>query len=274
MNGSYFMKALDALDDDDAQETVQALYGGEKTAVRHTKRKLGRTLLLAAVLISLLTVTAYAANAYLTSPEQAIKVAKRELQLWEELGIVKPQGAFLEDESWAYKRDEQDLGVSFYHRVLRPRYDVTIARENGYVFCMVDTANGKIYHVSFEARADENDPIVGDGIEWEDGTAYIRDNVSDLVPEGQTLNELCQMLCDYWGFTGYRIGDTNYSPYHYEDVRYDGDMPVRELWQQPFVTVYFEGDQEGVPMYIEVDAYAYPGRSSTGLLIGTNHALG
>lgn len=273
MNGFYLMKALDALDDGDAQETVQALYGEQKTAVRHTKRKLGRTLLLVAVLVSLLTATAYAANAYLTSPEQAIKVAERELLLWEELGIVEPQGAFLEDVR-AYKMDEQDLGVSFYHRVLRPRYDVHIARENGHVFCMVDTANGKIYHVSYTANADENDPVIGDGIEWDDGTAYVRDNVSDLIPEDLTLDGLCQKLCDYWGFSGYRIGGTNNADYHYEDVHYDGDLPVRELWRQPYATVYFEGDQEGVPMYIELDAFAYPGRSSTGLLIGTNHGVG
>ena len=274
MNGSYLMKVLDVLDDGDAQETVQALYGEEKTAVRHTKRKLGRTLLLAAVLISLLTVTAYAANAYLTSPEQAIKVAKRELQLWEELGIVKPQGAFPEENAVANKMDGEDLGGSFYHRILRPHYTVTLNHETGSVVCMVDTANGKIYHVSFEAKADEDDPIVGDGIEWDDGTAYVRDNVSDLVPEGQTLDELCQMLCDYWGFTGYRIGDTNYADYQYEDVHYEGDELVSALWQQPFATVYFEGDQDGVPMYIELSAFAYPGRSSTGLLIGTNHGVG
>ena len=274
MNGSYFMKALDALDERDAQETVQILYGEGGTTVKHTKRKLGRALLLAAVLVSLLTATAYAANAYLTSPEQAIKVAERELLLWEESGIVEPQGAFLEDESRAYKRDEQDLGVSFYHRVLRPRYDVSIARENGYVFCMVDTANGKIYHVSYTANADEDDPIVGDGIEWDDGTAYVRDNVSDLIPEGLTLDALCRKLCEYWGFSGYRIGGTNNADYDYEDVRYEGDMPVSDLWRQPYATVYFEGDQEGVPMYIEVDAFAYPGRSSTGLLVGTNHGVG
>ena len=274
MNGAYFMKALDALDDGDAQETVQALYGEEKAVVRHSKRKLGRALLLAAVLVSLLTATAYAANAYLTSSEQAIKVAKRELLLWEERGIVKPQGAFLEENAVANKMDGEDLGGSFYHRILRPHYTVTLNRENGSVVCMVDTANGKIYHVSYTANADEDDPIVGDGIEWDDGTAYVRDNVSDLVPEDLTLDELCQKLRDYWGFTAYRIGDTNYAPYDYEDVQYEGDMLVRSLWRQPFVTVYFEGDQEGVPMYIELSAFAYPGRSSTGLLIGTNHGVG
>lgn len=274
MNGFYLMKALDALDDGDVQETVQALYGEQKTAVRHTKRKLGRTLLLAAVLVSLLTATAYAANVYLTSPEQAIKVAKRELLLWDELGIVEPQGAFPEENAVAYKMDEEDLGASFYHRVLRPHYMVTLNRDNGYAVCMVDTANGKIYHVSYCVNADEDDPIVGDGIEWEDGMAYVRDNVSDLIPEDLTLDDLCQKLCDYWGFSGYRIGGTNNADYHYEDVHYDGDLPVRELWRQPYATVYFEGDQEGVPMYIELSAFAYPGRSSTGLMIGTNHGVG
>ena len=52
-----------------------------------------------------------------------------------------------------------------------------------------------------------------------------------------------------------------------------GDMLVSELGDAPYLTVYFDGDQSGVPMFIELGAYgSNPGRVY--VLIGTNHTVG
>ena len=88
-------------------------------------------------------------------------------------------------------------------------------------------------------------------------------NYSDIVPDGMTVGRCCAMLAEYWGFGGYTIlGD-------------DGTMRDKLLTDfagAGYITVFFAGDQSGVPMYIQLEGFTAGEEIS--LLIGTNHLVG
>ena len=88
------------------------------------------------------------------------------------------------------------------------------------------------------------------------------------------MDRFCTLLAEYWGFTGYRIADTDDDFYgeHWDAV--DGSTLLRDLSSDTrgnyYMTVFFEGDQEGAPMYLQLAQF--PGRVS--LMLGTGHAVG
>ena len=45
---------------------------------------------------------------------------------------------------------------------------------------------------------------------------------------------------------------------------------MKDILDGPYITVYFDGDQEGVPMYVEL----YTVSGATVMSIGTNHLVG
>ena len=98
------------------------------------------------------------------------------------------------------------------------------------------------------------------------------DNYEDIIPETITVDELCSRLNEYWGFEGYTIVDTVDDFYDFEDIATpSGDSLVRDLPQDDYyLSVLFEGDQQGVPRYIQTAEF--PGRVC--VIIGTNHAVG
>ena len=286
MNVIRFLEAMGEINDDVIMEVAdimeQTNEQEKRTRLRAGRRRLFRTLLIAAAIAAVLSATAFAAYSYLLStPEQAVKAVKQEIRRWEELGIIAPQGEIEEDGIRVRKTEEPtELSAYYYHRIIRPHYQVSIRLNQGFLVCTVDMADGKLYGVTLSAYADEDDPIVGEGVEWgdfdgdgEDDIGYYRDNLDDLIPEGLTLDELCERLMEYWGFQGYMLAPTTDSFYE-QNITYSGEMPVRELWNQPYATVYFNGDQEGVPMFIELNGFNPPGEAHTILMIGTNHAVG
>ena len=84
-----------------------------------------------------------------------------------------------------------------------------------------------------------------------------------VFPDGITVGRCCAMLAEYWGFGGYTIlGD-------------DGTMRDKLLTDfagAGYITVFFAGDQSGVPMYIQLEGFTAGEEIS--LLIGTNHLVG
>ena len=90
-------------------------------------------------------------------------------------------------------------------------------------------------------------------------------NYSDIVPDGMTVGLCCAMLAEYWGFGGYTIlGD-------------DGTMQDKLLTDfagAGYITVFFAGDQSGVPMYIQLEGFTAEPGEEISLLIGTNHLVG
>lgn len=287
MNVIRFLEAMGEINDDVIMEVAdimeQTNEQEKRTRLRAGRRRLFRTLLIAAAIAAVLSATAFAAYSYLLStPEQAVKAVKQEIRRWEELGIIAPQGEIEEDGIRVRKTEEPtELSAYYYHRIIRPHYQVSIRLNQGFLVCMVDMADGKLYGVTLSAYADEDDPIVGEGVEWgdfdgdgENDIGYYRDNLDDLIPEGLTLDELCERLMEYWGFQGYMLAPTTDGFYDWQNITYSGEMPVRELWNQPYATVYFNGDQEGVPMFIELGGFCPPGHAYSALVIGTNHIVG
>ena len=287
MNVIRFLEAMGEINDDVIMEVADIMEqtNEQKNRARiHTgRRRFFRTLLIAAAIAAVLSATAFAAYSYLLStPEQAVKAVKQEIRRWEELGIIAPQGEIEEDGIRVRKTEEPtELSAYYYHRIIRPHYQVSIRLNQGFLVCTVDMADGKLYGVTLSAYADEDDPIVGEGVEWgdfdgdgEDDIGYYRDNLDDLIPEGLTLDELCERLMEYWGFQGYMLAPTTDGFYDWQNITYSGEMPVRELWNQPYATVYFNGDQEGVPMFIELGGFCPPGHAYSALVIGTNHIVG
>ena len=275
MNVIRFLEAMGEINDDVIMEVAdimeQTNEQENRTRLRAGRRRLFRTLLIAAAIAAVLSATAFAAYSYLLStPEQAVKAVKQEIRRWEELGIIAPQGDIGEDVLSVRKTEEPtELSAYYFHRIIRPHYQVALRWDKGYLVCKIDMADGKLYDISLCAYADEDDPIVGEG-----DIGYFRDNLDDLIPEGLTLDMLCERLMEYWGFQGYMLAPTTDSFYGWQNITYSGEMPVRELWNQPYATVYFNGDQEGVPMFIELNGFNPPGEAHTILMIGTNHAVG
>ena len=275
MNVIRFLEAMGEINDDmimEVADIMEQTNEQENRARIHTgRRRLFRTLLIAAAIAAVLSATAFAAYSYLLStPEQAVKAVKQEIRRWEELGIIAPQGDIGEDVLSVRKTEEPtELSAYYFHRIIRPHYQVALRWDKGYLVCKIDMADGKLYDISLCAYADEDDPIVGEG-----DIGYFRDNLDDLIPEGLTLDMLCERLMEYWGFQGYMLAPTTDSFYDWQNITYSGELPVRELWNQPYATVYFNGDQEGVPMFIELNGFNPPGEAHTILMIGTNHAVG
>lgn len=248
--------------------------GGEK---RPGGRRRGwvKIVLIAAVIASLLSFPAYALTEYLlNSPEQALKQALEEIERLNELGIIQAEVEPDAEVTRIDKLPEAELGESYFHRILYPRYQVAISGEKYTFIAQLNMATGKFQFISVNAHPDEDDePIYREEISQPGGNVQILeyyDNTDDLVSPELTIGELCQALAEYWGFEGYTLGGTENKDYDWDVEAPAEDSLVKDICDGPYITVYFEGDQEGVPMYIEI--YRFSGYTS--MSIGTNHAVG
>ena len=91
----------------------------------------------------------------------------------------------------------------------------------------VDTMSGKIVHISTEAKADETDtPIPGGDVTVETGngteTFHTYNNYDDILPDGMTVDKFCTLLAKYWGFSGYRLAQTDDAMFHYAQLNPGG----------------------------------------------------
>ena len=241
-------------------------------------RLAARVALIAAIIFVLLTGSAYAVGLYVSSPEQAWKTAQREIQKMKDMGILSQEVQIDGKAERIIELPEKKGSDYYFGRLFKRSY--AVAAQGGdrkyYFHLSIDMETGKITRLSVEAKADENDVPVGES-EWWNGEktekTYIYANYDDIVPADLTVDELCTLLEEYWGFTGYTLSGTKDGNYGYDTAVPSGDMLVSELGDAPYLTVYFDGDQSGVPMFIELGAYASnPGRVY--VLIGTNHTVG
>lgn len=248
--------------------------GGEKKPGGR-RRGWVKIVLIAAVIASLLSLPAYALTEYLlNSPEQALKQAMAEIERLNELGIIQAE---LEPDAEVTRIDklpEAELGESYFHRILYPRYQVGISGEKYTFITQLNMATGKFQLIHVNAYAGEDDePIYREELIQPDGNIQILeyyDNTDDIVSPELTIGELCQALAEYWGFEGYTLSGTENKDYNWAVEAPSEDSLVSDICDGPYITVYFQGDQEGVPMYIEI--YRFSGYTS--MSIGTNHAVG
>lgn len=259
------------------------------------------TLALAAAMILSLGVTAYAVKASVASPEAARKVALREIEVWKEMGVLNPEVSFEGDPEAIVEIEEHTGSEYWYGRLFQHSYDVRwylgpidwgnqepfsdLVRRKYGCNLRVDTLTGKITHAFLDIRPDEDDVPSGsvtlqfgdpdDPDTLIERELFLYENFNDLFPADMTVDRFLTLLADYWGFDGYRLAETVDEQYY--DARWEPVDPDSLLKDVPhgntdnyYMTVFFEGDQDGAPMYLQLKQF--PGYSQ--LSIGTDHSVG
>ena len=267
------------------------------------KKKRMITFALVAALMLSLSIAAYAAVSMVNSPQVAERVAKEEIERWKEIGLLNPEVAFEGEADRIVEFQEQKGDERWYGRFFAHSYDVRfylgpvswgnqtpsadlVQRTYG-CNLTIDTLSGKITAATIDAKAGEDAVPVREDV-WKDPVdpsdpegervekpIYFYDNYADIFPADMTVDRFCTLLAEYWGFSGYRLAETVDAFYYDEpQASVDPDSLLKDLNAEKkanyYLTVFFEGDQPGVPMYIQLNQF--PGYVS--LMVGTVHAVG
>ena len=236
-------------------------------------RRAARVALIAAIIFVLLIGSACAAGLYVNSPEQAWKTAQREIQKMKDMGILSQEVQIGSEAKQIIERREETDPEFYFERLFKRRYDIRVYGDGKYaVNLYIDMETGKITYLSVGAKADENDGLA-ERAGWNGEKAYYPANYDDIIPADMTVDKLCTLLGEYWGFTGYSLSSTKDGFYRYDTDVPSGDMLVSELGDEPYLTVYFDGDQSGVPMYIDLYGFIGDG-GGVYVNLGTNHGIG
>lgn len=292
MNREQVFESLAGIDDRYVAEAASYAPGHADSAserIVHMKKKRIITFLVAAVLMLTLSVTAYASYTAVSSPKAAEKAALEQIEVWKEMGILSENVHFDGKANDIYEMEERDGGEAWFGRLFPHVYDVRFYgktqfdsdRQKYGCSLRVDTMTGKIMSANIDAAADEDDvPVreekIGEGQEANgQSTWYFYDNYDDIFPADMTVDHFCELLATYWGFTGYTIADTEdeyFYNQHFDAI--DGSTLLKDLnadsRENYYLTVFFDGDQEGAPMYIQL--HQFPGYVT--LTLGTGHAVG
>lgn len=258
---------------DTVTEVLKMTEANKKTRQTGAARRAARAALIAAIIFVLLIGSACAAGLYVNSPEQAWKIAQREIQKMKDMGILSQEVQIGSEAKQIIERREETDPEFYFERLFKRRYDIRVYGDGKYsVNLHIDMETGKITYLSVGAKADENDGLA-ERAGWNGEKAYYPANYDDIIPADMTVDKLCTLLGEYWGFTGYSLSGTKDGFYRYDTDVPPGDMLVSELGDKPYLTVYFDGDQSGVPMYI--DLYGFIGdRGGVYVNLGTNHGIG
>ena len=146
-----------------------------------------------------------------------------------------------------------EKATTFNDRILPPCYQVSCGtEEENWVSLYVSIDSGKALACSIATHPQEGDAQLDkDPIDMDGRKLYFYDNFERVMREDMTLDDYCALLNDYWGFDGYTISGTQYADYGYDTQPPAGDTLMKDLMGQSFVTLYFEGDQEDMPMFLE-----------------------
>ena len=264
----------------------------------HMKKKRIFTFALAAAMILALGTSAVAVKNSVASPEAAQKVALQELEVLKEMGLLSSDICFEGDPDAIVEIDEKKGNDYWYGRFFTHSYDVrwylgpidwgdqtppeNLVRRKYGCNLRVDTLTGKITQAWISARPEEGEEPVGSvtltgNPEQSDTerTLYFYDNFDDIFPADMTVDRFLTLLAEYWGFSGYHLADTVDEVFyhsHWSPVAADSllkDMPSDNT-DNYYLTVFFDGDQEGAPMYLQLTQF--PGYVQ--LDFGTGHGVG
>ena len=309
MKRELLSKAIGDIDESfvaEAYRPVESAAGSPERIV-HMKKKRIISFALAAVLLLALGAAAYAVNQAVGTPQAAERVALQEIEVWKQMGLLNPEVRFEGSASKIVELQEEQGSESYwYGRLFKHHYDVRwylgpvdqfwgdqtpppeLVRRDYGCNLSIDTLSGKITAVTIDARSDPNaEPV------WEDALRepvdpenpkagaveirplYFYDNFEDIFPADMTVDRFCTLLAEYWGFSGYRLAETVDGTYFDEPREpVDPDSLLKDMIASPldnyYLTVFFEGDQPGVPMYIQL--HEFPGYVT--LMVGTGHAVG
>lgn len=282
MNAYDVMDAMNGIAPEKVQHALELMgyIPGEKK--KHSARKTLRIVLIAAAITALLTACGYTVGRIINSPEQAWSVTRQELGRMRDMGILSPEIEIPQEAALVMECPESDGHMGddmqdyWYGRIFPLRYSVTAVSDKHDFHLDVNIATGKITKLSIDARPDEGEePVTLEGTSFFTGepTSYEADvNFDDIVPADVTVDEFCARLQEYWGFSGYTVAGTKDEFYHYDTDPPAGDTRLIDTANGPYLTVFFDGDQQGVPMYIELSSYGHPG--GVYFTAGTNHAIG
>lgn len=258
---------------DTVTEVLKMTDANRKPRRTGAARRAARVALIAAIIFVLLIGSACAAGLYVNSPEQAWKIAQREIQKMKDMGILSQEVQIGSEAKQIIERREETDPEFYFERLFKRRYDIRVYGDGKYsVNLYIDMETGKITYLSVGAKADENDGLA-ERVCWNGEKAYSPANYDDIIPADMTVDELCTLLGEYWGFTGYTLSGTKDGFYRYDTDVPTGDMLVFELGDEPYLTVYFDGDQSGVPMYIDLYGFIGDG-GGVYVNLGTNHGIG
>lgn len=258
---------------DTVTEVLKMTEANKKTRRTGAPRRAARVALIAAIIFVLLIGSACAAGLYVNSPEQAWKIAQREIQKMKDMGILSQEVQIGSEAKQIIERREETDPEFYFERLFKRRYDIRVYGDGKYaVNLYIDMETGKITYLSVGAKADEKDEKV-ERVCWNGEKAYYHANYDDIIPADMTVDKLCTLLGEYWGFTGYSLSSTKDGFYRYDTDVPSGDMLVSELGDGPYLTVYFDGDQSGVPMYIDLYGFIGDG-GGVYVNLGTNHGIG
>ena len=304
MRRELLSKALGDIDDHFIAEAYRPAWPASDDPRKsiHVKRKRFITLGLVAALLLTLSVAAYAINQAVGTPQAAQRVALQEIERWKQIGLLNPEVQFEGDPNMIVEIKEHKGSESWYGRFFPHSYDVrwylgavgayqspsadNVQRKFG-CNLTIDTLTGKMMAATIDARAAEDAVPVREGTwespadpsdpegEWVEKPIYFYDNYTDIFPADMTVERFCELLAEYWGFSGYRLAETVDSMYFDEpQTPVDPGSLLKDLNDNTkanyYLTVFFEGDQEGAPMYIQL--HQFPGYVS--LMVGTGHAVG
>ncbi len=283
MNAYDVMDAMNGIAQEKVQRALELMGYIPGENKKRGARKTLRIVLIAAAIAALLTACGYTVGRLINSPEQAWSVARQELGHMRDVGILSeeieiPQEAALITESpesdGHMGSDNQDY---WYGRIFPHCYAISAVGDKYRFHLDVNIATGKITKLSIEASPDAEDtPVEQEGTSWFTGEPTVSEvdaNFDDIVPADVTLEEYCARLQEYWGFSGYTIAGTVEDEfYHYDTEPPAGDTRLIDTANGPYLTVFFDGDQKGVPMYIELSSYVHP--NGVYFIVGTNHAIG
>ena len=257
------------------------------------------SILLSVLLMFMLSVTAFAENELIKTEDDAVEAAKREIEVWKEMGLLCPEVSLSEEPDSIVEIEPSTGDDYWYGREFSHAYEVRwwMAARIGTELevpaygcnLRIDAKTGKILQADIEAIATGDDePASEKTLELEMGdpldptktvketkTIYFYDNFDDIFSADMTVDSFCTLLAEYWGFSGYTLAETIDEAYFDEPIppveasSLLKDMPT-DTAVNYYLTVFFDGDQEGAPVYIYLQQY--PGYVM--LSVGVTHAVG
>ena len=284
MNPLTLLRAMNGIHEEDIIMAEPYSYENGKQIVPIRAKRLIAFALAAALMLSL-GVAAWATYNAISTPEAAEKVAREELARWQALGLINPNVRFEGKADAVVEIEEERGGAAWYGRLFPHSFDVRWYFGGRKYSCNlnIDTLGGRITYLDLFADADEDAVPTGEveltvGPEGETKTFYYYENYSDLLPADQTVDGFCTALARYWGYGGYRLADVGDPVYTGEYAAFfAGVVGSTRLLDVPWdmsgrcsLAVYFDGDAEGAPVYLDI--MQYPGY--VGMDVGIRHPVG
>ena len=219
-------------------------------------------------------VEASAAPEVILTEEQQAALAAAQAALDElyDLGLLSIHHTLVPEVGPNIRTTEADMKITVSERLLPPCYYVNCGTAEGnWASIYVSIDSGKALSCSIDIRPQEGDAQLDKNpVDMGSGDRYYYDSFDRVMREDMTLEEYCTLLNEYWGFDGYTISGTQYADYGYDTQPPAGDTLMKDLMDQPFVTLYFEGDQQDMPMFLE--GLYFP--EDTHFSFGFGHAVG